>query len=115
MTGDEAVAALPATIKVAGFDFAIAKMNWHEASSKNRWGECSTAEQTIRMQESFPSPYKAVDTFLHECLHAVYWSYSVRDEDKEERIVATFSTALMTLHRDNPWLAKWIGDALAEG
>ena len=114
MTGDEAVAALPACVRVAGYDFAIAKMNWHETTSKQRWGECSTTEQSIRLQASFPTPFKAVDTFLHEAMHAVFWAYGVHDEDKEERIVATLGTALMTLHRDNPWLAGWIAAALKD-
>ena len=113
MTGDEAVAALPASIKVAGYDFAIVRRSRHSQDSVRSWGACATAEQTISVQDSFPTPFKAVDTFLHETMHAIYWAYGVHDDDKEERIVAALSTGLMTLHRDNPWLAGWIRDALA--
>lgn len=109
---NEAIARLPASIRIAGFDFTIRRMSSHESNGKGRYGECSTIEQTIYIQENIITNYKAVDTFLHEVLHALYWAYGVDDEDKEERIVGTLSSALMTCHRDNPWLALWIDEAL---
>jgi hypothetical protein len=71
-------------------------------------------EQTIRIQRHMATPQKAVDTFMHEVLHALYWAYGIRDEDKEERTVGAMSTALMTCYRDNPWLLDWIREALRD-
>src|SRR6185437_8691056 len=112
MNGPATVAALPDSIRVAGYDFRIQKWTANEAQGAQRWGEFSSNEQVIRIQREMPTPFKAVDTFLHEVTHAIFWSYGLQDEDKEERTVATMGTALMTLHRDNPWLAKWIERAL---
>lgn len=112
MNGSAVVLALPDSIRVAGYDFRIQKWTANEAQGAMRWGEMSSNEQVIRIQSNMPTPFKAVDTFLHEVTHAIFWSYRLDDDDKEERIVSTMGTALMTLHRDNPWLAKWIERAL---
>ena len=113
MTGDEAVAALPATIRVAGYDMKIARMSIHEAVGRNVVGEFSGAEQRISLNTTISSPERVVDAFLHEAAHAIWWAYGISDDDKEERVVSTLGTAMMTLHRDNPWLANWISTALA--
>lgn len=111
--GEEVVKRLPPSIKVAAYTFII--VPWHSlvAGGNQRWGECSTLEQRISIQSNMPSPEKAIDTFLHEVLHAIYWAYGFDDADKEERIVGTLGTALTALHRDNPWLAGWLGEATA--
>lgn len=101
------------TLKVAGYDFQLLIWNNHEANGANRYGECSSIEQVIRIRQDFATPFKAVDTLLHEIMHAIFWAYGVGEDDKEERMVAMFGTALMTLHRDNPWLAGWISETLA--
>lgn len=103
---------LPKIVRVAGYDIRIELMSTHMATSMQRYGEFSSIEQTIRLQCEMPSRFKAVDTFLHEVNHAIFWAYGLEDDDKEERIVSTFSTAQMTLFRDNPWLTKWIAEAL---
>ncbi|WP_370198651.1 hypothetical protein [Bradyrhizobium elkanii] len=107
------VDALPEMIRVAGFDIRIERWTNHQAAGVSRWGEFSSIEQTIRIQNDMPSRFKAVDTVLHEISHAIYWAYGIEDDDKQERIVSVFGTAWMTLHRDNSWLADWIKNALA--
>jgi hypothetical protein len=99
---------LPETVRVGVYEFRIEKWNQHQASANRRWGECSTVEQFIRLQVDMPTRYKAVDTVMHELMHAMYWAYGVQDEDKEERVVIIMASALAALHRDNPWLAIWI-------
>lgn len=112
LTGEQAVDLLPATIRVGGFDFAIEKWTSHQAAGANRYGEFSSLEQTIRVQMNMPSRFKAVDTFLHEIAHAMFWVYGVHDEDKEERIVCALGSGYMALHRDNPWLTEWLDQVL---
>ena len=111
--GAMAVAELPAAIRVGPFDFAVERMNPHDAASRRLWGQFSLIEQVIRVQVDIPSPIKAVDTVLHEIGHAIYWAYGIEDQDKEERIVAVFGTAWTQVWRDNPallaWVAKWTG------
>lgn len=113
MTGSEAIAALPLTVRIGPYDFTVIKDGPLVSQSKGRWGECSTVEQRLSIQAEMPTPQKAVDTFFHEVMHAVFWAYNVADEDKEERIVGTLGTALTALHRDNPWLSSWVAQALA--
>lgn len=112
MTGVEAVAALPNMIRVSGFDIAIVKTDPMFTAAENKWGSWSCNEQMIRIQEHMPSRFKAVDTFLHELLHTIYWVHDIRDDDKEERVVGIISVALLSVHRDNPWLGVWLSRAL---
>jgi hypothetical protein len=111
--GREAVDALPDHVRICGHDFRIEKWSPQEATGARRWGECSFTAQVIRVSHNMPSGSQAVDTFIHETLHALFWAFGIDDEDKEERIVGTLGTAMTMLHRDNPWLATWISAQLA--
>jgi hypothetical protein len=102
------VDALPEMIKVGAFDFAIEKVDTLEAHSRGVYGQCSSQLMTLSIQRQMPSRQKAVDTFLHELLHAIWWERDLEDADKEERTVGCLSTGLVQVHRDNPWLADWI-------
>lgn len=110
--GREAVAALPATIRIGLFDFTIDKWPPQKVLSERKWGACSVAEFRISIQRDMPSAAKAVDTFLHEITHAIYWASDLGDEEKEEHVVGHISTGLAMAFRDNPWLGSWIDDAL---
>lgn len=106
---------LPPTIKIGGYDFRIILWTDDEAAGAHRYGECSSVEQVIRLRRNFATPFKAADTFLHELLHAIYWAWGVDDADKEERIVNLLGTALLAVHRDNPWLGLWLTETLTPG
>ena len=110
--GRRAIDALPNSIRIGAFDFAIALWTHHQASGSARYGEFSSIEQVIRLQRDMPSRFKAVDTFFHEVSHAIFWVYGIHDEDKEERVVAALGSAWTAIYRDNPWLTKWITEAV---
>ena len=112
--GSRAIDALPDRIKIGGFDFALVIWTHHQASGASRYGEFSSIEQLIRLQRDMPSPFKAVDTLLHELSHAIFWVYGIHDEDKEERVVGAMGSAWMQIYRDNPWLAKWLNEVLSD-
>lgn len=103
---------LPKKIVIAGFDITFEPLTHYEANEKHSWGEFAANQQKIRIDETIPTPYKLIDTLLHEIGHAIYWAYGIYDDDKEERIVSTFATAWMQVYRDNPWLLDYIGDKL---
>lgn len=109
---DRALAKLPETIRIAGYDFTIIRLVALEAASQQKYGAFSSLTQAIEIQWGMPSAQKLVDTFFHEICHGFFWAYGVGKEDSEERIVSMLGTALLTLHRDNPWLAKWVSDTL---
>lgn len=107
------IAALPDKIKVGPIDFRIEKWSSHAADSARAWGHCSYSEFIIRIQDNIPRPEKAVDTLLHEISHAIWCTWKLQDDDKEERIVSTMATAWTLVYRDNPWLLTWIAETLA--
>jgi hypothetical protein len=110
--GAAAVKALPSEIKVGAYTYKIVVMGSQESAAKGRYGECASVELRIGIQEWFASPAKAVDTFLHECLHAIFYERGIEGEDKEERTVGLLSTGLTALFLDNPWLPGWISENL---
>jgi len=103
---------LPDVVRVGGFDIRIIKWDDLAAAASQRWGEFSSVEQVIRIQRNMPSRFKAADTLFHEISHAIFWVYGVEDSDKEERVVSAFGSAWMQIHRDNPWLARWLLEVL---
>jgi hypothetical protein len=111
-TGRQAVEALPDSIRVGPYDFAIETLDAQRAMGKDFFGEFSPCEGRIALQLDMPSIVKAADTLLHETGHAIYWTYGVSDEDDEERVVGVFATAWAQVFRDNPWLLAWVGRAL---
>jgi hypothetical protein len=108
------IASLPNSVRVGPFDFEIIKWPNITASTSSRWGECSIGEQVVRIDDEIATPFKAVDTLLHEIDHAVTWAYGIKDEDKEERRVAARAVAWTQIFRDNRWLLKWIDQTLCK-
>lgn len=102
---------LPSSIRVAAFDVAVVEWNHHAATAAGRFGEWSAIECCMRVDPTV-NPMKVLDTLLHEINHAIYWSYGMEDEDKEERIVGTMATAWAQIYRDNPKLVSWISDVI---
>jgi len=84
-----------------------------EGVEAQRFGECSTYRQEIRVDTSL-KPQKLLDTFLHEINHAIYWAYHLEDTDKEERTIGTMATAWAQIYRDNPRLLRFINLVCAE-
>jgi hypothetical protein len=112
-TGRQAIEALPRSLKVGPFDFGIDKLSAQRALGKDCFGEFSLCEGQIALQLDMPSPIKAADTLLHEAGHAIYATYALAEDDKEERIVAVFAAAWAQVFRDNPWLLAWLAGALS--
>lgn len=104
---------LPTSIRISAYDFTIEKWNTNQVLANRRWGECSTAEMTMRFQQDMPTRVKALDTVLHEISHAVWWAFGVEDEDKEERTVNLNASGWTCVYRDNPWLLDWIKECVA--
>jgi hypothetical protein len=112
-SGRQAIEALPRALKVGPFDFGIEKLSAQRAIGEDCFGEFSLCEGQIALQLDMPSPVKAADTLLHEAGHAIYATYSLADEDREERIVAVFATGWAQVFRDNCWLLAWLARTLA--
>jgi hypothetical protein len=97
---------LPGTIRVGPHDIAITYLTDEEA--KEDFGYFKTGELTIGISREFVTGSMAVDTVVHELLHAI-WFTAIKDESSpEERAVATVATQLTQVIRDNPELIKWL-------
>ncbi|MGI9486268.1 MAG: hypothetical protein ACR2RF_10405 [Geminicoccaceae bacterium] len=105
---------LPKTVRIGYADYRVQPWPHHEAAAAGRYGECSSYELVIRIDDGLldRSPLKAADTMLHEILHAIYWVYGVEDEDKEERLVGMMASALTQVWRDNPQVVAWLNEQL---
>lgn len=98
---------LPEKVKVAGHSIKIKDWHPHSASAASRYGEFSANEMEIRLDMSM-HPEKLLDVFLHELYHAVFWTYGLLDEDKEERICSQMSTGMAQVYIDNPDILQFI-------
>lgn len=102
---------LPRSVRVAAFDFDVIEWGVHAANASRRFGEFSSLEMLIRIDNSV-APMKVMDTMLHEINHAIYWAYGMDDADREERIVGTMATAWLQVWRDNPSLVQMLADSI---
>ena len=105
------VKALPTKVRIGPHDYQIEIWRHAQIVSNDRLGECSHIEATIRVADSFPTAGRAAETFIHECLHGMYYTMDMRDNDDQERVVSSLGKGIIGLFRDNPWLARWIGEA----
>lgn len=104
---------LPDKVKVACFDIKIIDWEPREASVRGRFAEFSAVNQEIKIDTSH-GDIKTVDSLLHEINHAIFWAYEIHDEDKEERICGTMSTAWTQIFRDNPQVMDFVFNSLRE-
>jgi hypothetical protein len=101
---------LPKTVRIGPYDYSIVYMDNDTVLERNVMGQSSPLKQEIRLRPVYNSDAMLLDTFLHECLHALYSVMGVQDDFKEELIIGHLSTGLTMLFRDNKWLAKWIDE-----
>lgn len=112
MTPAKLVASLPDSIRVGPFDIGISLLSVGQSLGDGKWGHFNQIGQEIALMAEFPTCPKAVDTFLHEITHAIWWAVGVQDNDGEERTVTALATGWTQVFRDNPWLLDWLKKAL---
>jgi hypothetical protein len=97
---------LPPSIRVGPHDIRFATLG--VADAKINYGTFVPAEQEIRLQAEYPSGSMAVDTVLHELIHAVFSVGTVQVKQGEEHIVSVVATYLAQIIRDNPAFVSWL-------
>lgn len=107
--GQAFVDALPDSVKVGPFVYAIRKLD--RLSDEDNWGECDSGTLTISLKRAQPSPVFALDSLMHEVGHAIWKLFALGDENKEETAVAALATGWVMVLTDNPALAKCLYDA----
>jgi len=102
---------MPASVKIGHLKYKIVEWAPRESVSADRYGECSHAEQVIRVTRMFGRP-KQASTLLHEIIHAIWAMWSIHDGDNEERTVGMLEKGLAAVWVDNPDVFAWIGAGL---
>lgn len=97
---------LPSSIRVGPHDVRFATLG--VADAKNNYGTFVPAEQKIRLQPEYASGSMAVDTVLHELIHAIFSVGTVQVKQGEEHIVSVVATYLAQIIRDNPAFLTWL-------
>lgn len=106
------MSSLPASIKIGYIDYKVICWPPIDATAAGRRAECDNLVSAIRVRDDLPDAAFA-ESLIHEILHALYYVFDIRDDDKEEKTVGVMATALATVWRDNPALIAFISGALA--
>jgi len=102
---------LPKELKIAAYDYAVKHVKIPE--SDGCVGDFCSDTSTIRVTTGLRRK-RAVETLLHEAMHAIWYSYTISNKDKEERTISVMSTAIAALLRDNPSFAKLLVEELTD-
>jgi hypothetical protein len=76
--------------------------------SRISYGTFVPAEQEIRLHREYASGSMAVDTVLHEVIHAIFAIGTVQVEQGEEHVVSALATYLAQIIRDNADFVTWL-------
>jgi len=98
---------LPSSLRVGPYDITIAIVDELTGS----YGEFSPVEQEIRLLREYKTAALAVDTLLHEVLHAA-WFAAALPKKYEERTVSALAPTLTQILRDHPEVLEWVRKAL---
>lgn len=99
---------LPGQFRIGPYDFDV----MIETNAKNDLGTMSLTDLKITLSPEHPNPIYALDTILHEVIHAISRIQGLRKNDDEERIANTLASGLTQVLRDNPQLVAWINRVL---
>ena len=69
-------------------------------------GWCDYDTQTITLHAS-QTEESLCDTFLHELLHALFYSMAIDQNTDEEKLVSKVSTGICAIWKQNPAAFKW--------
>jgi len=98
---------LPKKIKIANHVYKIVAWSDEIAFAKSRFGECDCLALEIRIQTNNIKSLVS-ETLVHEIMHAIYWSYNIKVEDDEERIVGTMAVGMSQVLQDNKMLRNFL-------
>jgi hypothetical protein len=105
---------LPARLKVGAYWNAIEVVpELRDADDDTPlYGEYSPTRQELRFQRDYPCIGQAIDTVLHEVMHAVYRAYRIPEhEADEETVVSSMAHGLACVMIDNPDFERWLSAA----
>lgn len=98
---------LPETICIGYQDIEVIKTDFADYESG-----CYLADKAqIRIQKGL-THRESLNTLLHECLHAILYTYGFKtqfkDDESEEKLVGVLGNGLAEIFSRNPALVKWV-------
>ena len=90
---------IPKTLRILGKDYAVKV----KRIPGEEWGLFKGPQQTIELNRGFASMDEAVDTLLHEVIHAIEYNQNMEYDETRTRAEAT---QLLAIIRDNPQFAQ---------
>ena len=100
--------ARPTTLSIRHLTWALEEWPREEAEIAECFGVCLADTQRIRIKEGL-APRLEAEIVLHECIHAMLFSHSLRRQDgmTEEDMAEWLPGALASLFNDNEALDVW--------
>jgi hypothetical protein len=96
---------LPKTIRIGPYDITIKLL----PGDHDDCGNFNLGEGAIGLQGAFHTPTMAVDTFIHEVIHAACRIYGIIDDDfLEERICSGVAPVMTQIFLDHPEILRWM-------
>jgi hypothetical protein len=97
---------LPATVRVGPHDVRFVEMSAEE--SEEKYGYFLDSKMEIGLCREYAAGSVAVDTVLHELVHAIWHQSVLKEGAAEEDIAHTIGKQLTQVFRDNPELIEWM-------
>lgn len=97
---------LPKTVRIGPHDIKFSEMSKSDADKL--YGLFVPTEKAIKLNNEYCTGSEAVETVLHEMIHAIFNVSKLEAKHGEERIAGTVGVYLAQVFRDNPELIAWM-------
>ena len=105
----ELLASAPKTVRVGTFTYTVAVVDGlKDDEGDDQWGLCIHSKQSIQIDNGHATPLAAVDTIIHEIMHAIWDERGLGKKEPEERAIQALATGLTGVLQNNPKLMTWI-------
>ena len=102
----------PRKIRVGAANYSIFYARFDDPRNYNQMhGSCDGLTREIVVYTT-DSENETLNTFLHECMHAIYKERFLGADTNEELTVNGFTNGLLCLFKDNPKLLDWMKETL---
>lgn len=103
---------IPLKVRIGPHTMHVAEL--HPEDREDNYGAFIESDLEISIRKEYASGSVAVDSVIHEILHAIWFVGSVNAEQGEEHIVSLLATHLTQVIRDNPGLIVWMQDTVSK-
>lgn len=105
------VRGLPKAVKVGPHTFTVVERGKAWEAMTGAYGHTNYNDYSIDVVTEHRLS-NVVDTLLHEIFHAIFYTYDLKDEDVEEKVVRVGTTAWLQVMRDNPELMTFVNKSV---